>query len=199
MSEQHGSMVDICNQALVLVGDSGIISFNDGSTGAKLCDSLYRNTKRALLRSYPWNFAITRKQLAQDANAPANEWTYAYALPAKCLRVLDVYVGDDLIAPKAHYDELKYALEHDRILTHQRNIFLRYVEEVDEDRFDPAFADALAYELAYRFAYPLNASNTLKRDLFNEARIVMQRARSADNLESPRKSLRASRLKTVRR
>ena len=57
------SDVAICNGALGLLGAERIVSFQDGTTQAILCDLHYSQARDATMRAYPWNFAIARANL----------------------------------------------------------------------------------------------------------------------------------------
>ena len=62
--------VDICNTALILNGAQTINSLSDDSKGAKLCNKEYDKVRQAVLTEHPWNFAMSRKELAQTVNVP---------------------------------------------------------------------------------------------------------------------------------
>ena len=52
--------VSICSNALRRLGDSPITSLTDNTERARLCNGFYEDARDAVLRSHPWNFAITR-------------------------------------------------------------------------------------------------------------------------------------------
>lgn len=55
--------VEICNNALTLIGTRRITSLSDPSKEARACNDNYDICRKALLRSHPWNFAMTRVEL----------------------------------------------------------------------------------------------------------------------------------------
>ena len=84
------SVVDICNEALDLLGAATITALTQNSKEARLCNRNYELVRDSVLRAHPWNTAVTRKNLPQDATAPDFGFTYQYTLPTDpfCSRVL---------------------------------------------------------------------------------------------------------------
>ena len=80
--------VDCLNDALSQLGAATITDIADGSTNANHCLRLYPALRDGLLRSAHWNFAMTRVELAQDVTPPLFEFSYAYTLPADCLKLV---------------------------------------------------------------------------------------------------------------
>ena len=52
--------VEICNLALSHVGDSKITTLTDANPAARKCNQWYAIARDSLLRSYRWNFAMSR-------------------------------------------------------------------------------------------------------------------------------------------
>ena len=65
------SEVDICNAALIKLGDENTISAigQDGREG-EVCELMYSQVRDRLLASHPWNFAIGRSTLTADTATP---------------------------------------------------------------------------------------------------------------------------------
>lgn len=74
--------LSICSDSLIMLGASPLSSFSEGTDAAQICDRLYDDMLVQLLCKYPWSFTLKKSQLARLADAPASEWTHAYALPA---------------------------------------------------------------------------------------------------------------------
>ena len=90
--------IDLCNEALDLVGASPIQSFADGTIEADVCARLFPNVRDRVLREYPWNCAQTRSTLPLYLHDPAWGFSYAYELPNTpdyCLRVLSIAQNDE--------------------------------------------------------------------------------------------------------
>ena len=73
------SETEIANAALDKLGEPPLTSFDDESRGARLAKRTYADLRDALLREYPWNFAMHRAELAADEDGP--EWGYTYRYP----------------------------------------------------------------------------------------------------------------------
>jgi len=56
--------IDICAQALIMIGAQPITSFEDGTTEAIACANLYENTVRDQLSRYRWRFSVGQVQLS---------------------------------------------------------------------------------------------------------------------------------------
>ena len=84
------SVVDICNEAMDLLGAATITSLTENSKEARLCNRRFETVRDHVLRAHPWNCAITRKELAKDSDAPAFGFNHQFTLPTDpfCLRVL---------------------------------------------------------------------------------------------------------------
>jgi hypothetical protein len=86
------SVVDICNGALNQLGATTILSLTEDSKNARLCNSRFTQVRDAVFRSHPWNCLQKRQELAADTDAPAWGFSYAYTLPADCLRLLLIHL-----------------------------------------------------------------------------------------------------------
>ena len=57
------SSIDIASNALLLIGDNPISSFDDPGAGAKVAANLYPETKKRMLSEHPWSFALKQQRL----------------------------------------------------------------------------------------------------------------------------------------
>lgn len=55
--------VEICNNALTIIGSRRITALSDPSKEARACNDNYDICRKSLLRMHPWNFAMTRVEL----------------------------------------------------------------------------------------------------------------------------------------
>ena len=90
------SETEICNRALQKLGAQRIADLDEGTKNARECKACYSILRDAELRAHPWNFAITREQLAADAMAPAFGRARAFPLPSGFLRLLPSYPEENL-------------------------------------------------------------------------------------------------------
>ncbi len=84
------SVVDICNEAMDLLGAATITALTENSKEARLCNRRFSTVRDATLRSHSWNCAIARADLAADSTAPSFGFANQFPLPTDpfCLRVL---------------------------------------------------------------------------------------------------------------
>ena len=53
------SVVDICNEAMDLLGAATITALTENSKEARLCNRRFPTVRDQVLRAHPWNTAIT--------------------------------------------------------------------------------------------------------------------------------------------
>ena len=168
------SVVDICNTALAHLGSDAQISAispPDGSTEAGYCSRFYPIARRRLLESFVWPFATKRAALAGVANS-SDVWSYAYAVPADCLRPVRILTAGQLRSLLEQltnqsdgtirttlFDEeagAPYQREGDVLYTHEPEAVLLYLRDVtNPTKFSPVFEEALGYQLASFLAGPI--------------------------------------------
>jgi len=166
------SVVSICNSALIKVGAGRIISLDDDSKEARVCEEQYEKVTSDLLRSHPWNFAIKRSTLAALVDSPAYGFSYQFTVPSDCLRVLEVGTN-----------ETPWEKEGSAILTDSSTCSIKYVARVDESFFDSNFNEVLALKLAADICYSLVQSVQLREQLRGEFKDKLREARSYDAQE----------------
>lgn len=166
------SAVQLCNMALSLIGSEARVSSispPDGSVEAGHCAAFYDIARTELLEPGSWAFSLKRAQPA-TLDHDSTGWTYAYAVPSDCLRVLrvlqpslgvTVFTQDNY--PQPHSDDRASApfdIEAGVLYTNQPDAVLLYVQDVtDTTWFTPAFTAALAYNLASFLAGPIVKGN----------------------------------------
>jgi hypothetical protein len=153
------SAVEICNFALDHLKQKQITAITGDNlpTAAVICARHYDQTRRAVLESHPWNFAVTRKQLTPDATAPLFGYSNAYNLPPDFIRLLTI--GDDatgLITPTELYQieggQLLTGAEFTVDSSGTQNV--RYIfDQTNVNKFSPLFIEILALEMALNMAY----------------------------------------------
>ena len=156
------SEVDICNQALSLLGDEASVASIDPpeqSVQAMHCARFYPMARNSLLEMHDWNFATRRGALAELTN-DRTDWAHCYAWPNKALRVMAVCAAD---VPDDRLDDAhsRFVVEmwpdgQRVIYTEQEDAHARYTfEAADPTKFSPLFVEALATLLASKLAGPL--------------------------------------------
>lgn len=168
------SQTDICNLALLKLGEETIMDLNENSKSATVCRLFYADTRDSLLRSHPWNFAIKRVQLAKLLTTPVYGYDSEFQLPSDCLRVMytDLLAGNE------------FRIEGKKLLANTDSINIEYVSRVeDTTQFDALFVDALWTLLASRIAYNISDNNTLSQSLKEMSDASILQAKSINGQE----------------
>jgi hypothetical protein len=180
------SVVDICNEALDLLGAATIISLTDNSKEARLCNRNFEPVRDAVLRAHPWNVAVTRKELAKDAASPAFGFTNQFTLPTDpyCLRVLsfwDSNVNNELAA----YDSnVMYKIEGRKILSNEGTCNIVYIGRVtNTEEYDSLLSATIAHRLAAKLAYNITGSGTIAQTMQALYEQRLREAKSIDAME----------------
>lgn len=141
--------VDICNIALITLGQSTITSLTDGSTEANICNVMYEPMRNEMIRSHPWRRLKKRLEIAASVTAPAFVYTYAFPLPADCVRLIDVWAGD--------YKLEEWELESTGIVCDESGpLQIRYIRDSDDPgEWDYTMRTAFAYRLGLAIAHKL--------------------------------------------
>lgn len=171
------SEVQLCSNALLMLGAQTINSFDDESDRALLVSNLWDNMRDAILRAHPWNCAKKRASLAADAAAPAFEFAYQFTLPGDCLRVLSV--GEEGEHPR-------YKIEGRKILTDESECKLTYIyRNEDVPTWDALLVSAAEAFVAMTCAYPITKSASQQDNMIRLWQAKLREARSVDGLEEP--------------
>ena len=180
------SVVDICNEAMDLLGAATITALTENSKEARLCNRRFETVRDQVLRAHPWNAAITRKALPQDSAAPAFGFTYQYTLPTNpyCLRVLSFWNAnvDNEIA--AYDSQNMFKVEGRKILTDESTCKIIYIGRVtDTEQYDSLLSSTIAHKLASEVAYAITGSNRIGQQMFQLYQSRLAEARSMDAAE----------------
>lgn len=152
--------LQICNIALGHLGEASIITMGDNTPAAKACSLHYDLTRDEVLRAHRWNFAIGRDELTEE-EAPPFGWNKRFALPADCLRSLEVNDSEE-----GDWITDKWVVEGRSILTNADSVRLVYVRSIgDEALTDPLFARAFSVKLAAALSETIRGSTSKTGDL----------------------------------
>lgn len=167
------SEVDVCNIALSAVGDDTVVTSirpPDGSVAAGHCARFYPLARKMMIEMGPCLFALTRAELAEVDNV-SQVWSYAYALPADCIKPLRVLRALDFPYTNASIYEIdkvltsfepneqggaEYQIEGQVLYTHEPEAVLIYRRDVtDTTKFTPTTVMGLGTLLASFLAGPI--------------------------------------------
>ena len=175
------SVVDMCNSALNLLGASTISALTDDTKNARLVNQRYEPVRNRVFRSHAWNCLHKRVQLARNSTAPVVEYSYAYALPSDCLRVLKIHNGTtDSIA-----SSLDYKLEGRNIVTDEGTVYLIYIAlDTDPNNYDTYLQESISHQLAADICYAVTNNATLANNYMTRADERLREARFTDATEN---------------
>ena len=172
------SDVDICNRALSRLGTRATISaLDENSTEARTVSIWYAATRDTLLRAHDWNFARRRVILADQGAAPTG-WTFRYALPTDCIRLLRITAAS---AADAARFEVAGDSTSRFVLCDEPSAEAVYTARVDDPNlYDAGFSSALVDQLAAHIAYPITQKTETAVRLAQLARAALGEAMAAD-------------------
>ena len=167
------STVEICNGALNQLGATTILSLTEDSKNARLCNSRYTQVRDSVFRSHPWNCLQKRVEIAADTTAPAWGFSYAYTLPADCLRLLKIL----------DYDS-NYKVEGRKILSNTSSMKILYIGRItDPNEYDELLRETLSASLAADIAFAVTSNNTTATNMYNLFQDKLKDARFVDSTE----------------
>jgi len=180
------SVVDICNEAMDLLGAATITALTENSKEARLCNRRFETVRDTVLRSHPWNIAITRASLAKDSEAPAFGFANQFTLPTDpyCLRVLSFW-NSNVDSEIAAYDsQVMFKIEGRKVLSDEGTCRITYLARItDTETYDSLLSSTIAHKLAAETAYAITGSNSLAQGMQQLYEIRLREARSIDAME----------------
>jgi hypothetical protein len=172
------SKVDICNEALNLLGANTISSLTEATTTAVLCNRIYDTEVDYLLRQHNWNVAVREANLAAVVGTPVVGWLYKFLMPTDpyCLRVLNVYDTSD--------EDQNFQCRGRHIYADVSAIDILYIGRVtDPNEFDSMLMKTLVDLLAYRLAFPVTRSTETATTMFTAYRNSLADSMAVDSQE----------------
>jgi hypothetical protein len=161
--------IEIINSALAKIRGRFITTLNDNSTEARLCKILFPRIRDRLLREVAPNFAKKRYELASLVETPVYGFDYVFQIPSDVIKILET---------DRYFDE-DWKQENGKIYANDSTFFISVIYRVtDCEKYDPVFAEALAFALAAELATPLTNGTKLAEDMRAQAEMLMRRARS---------------------
>jgi hypothetical protein len=116
---------------------------------AVACIRYFAGIRDELLQTYPWVFARKDEPLA-ELSEPLKGWRFSYALPAGCMRPLQLIWRKRTVA--------KWEEAGNVIGCEYRPVSLRYTAKItDTTKWSPQFQEALCLKLAADIALSVNA------------------------------------------
>lgn len=170
------SKVAIANRALQKLGAKRIESLTQDHPNARSMNAAFDIVRDALLRKYPWSFAISRDSIAADGDGPEwGEWN-RYTKPNDFLAL----IRDDESGAV-----VDWKIEGDYILSADSSpLEIRYIARIeDTNKYDPLFVEALACKLALETCEEITQSTSKKESLRGDMDEAINEARRANAIE----------------
>lgn len=164
------SNIEIVNMALTMLGAATISSLTQANARARAANTIFNATRDEVLRAGDWNFALITAPLAvladdEDDDDAVDGWTYAYAMPTKCLRVVRIFSdseGLDIKDPAKWRAMKTPTTKQQAIYTDVVDAQAEYVMRIeDASQFDASFVSAFAAKLAAKLAMPVTSDKQL--------------------------------------
>lgn len=140
------SKVELCNLAISHLGNFGTISDIDAPDSDKeVTFSLwYDISRQTFLKMTMPNFCLARKNLALVVETPPAPFSFSYAYPSDCLKILGIGNIED--------KKNNYTVEGNRIYTnveYEDGLPIRYIKDItDVTSFSPEFKVGFSWFLA---------------------------------------------------
>lgn len=171
---------DVINDALIELGQPTTTGPDDDSDPiVSAIVEIYNRTAKRVLGDYPWNFAMKVAQLAQ-LNDTLDGWTYTFAKPANCVRIVKVCSQADM----RRRPDIDFEDREGQVSTQYAETWMAYVDGDfagnDVGGWPETVKTALALELAARVAPKTDMSRNERELLLLRARSAMTEARRWD-------------------
>lgn len=185
--------IKVCSRALILIGEEGISSFNDGTAQSDVADAMYEDVARASLTNTRWRFATAQAQLNRLASAPDGRYSAAYQLPANMLMLSAVTVQDHPIKYDTYGSKVFCDASDTDVL------IADYIYRADEADWPAYFTIAVEYAMAAVFAVSIARDAQMSQMMEQKAQFHMIQARRLDSQQQTSRKLNTSRFIAQRR
>jgi len=169
--------IEICSNALNLIGHGSIASFTEGGAGANIAAALYETTYKDLLSQHRWRFASAKATLSRLVATPANKWSYAFQLPADYIVAIYVYPNTD------------YEIYEDKLYSNMDALDLDYIFKPDESKMPAYFQRVLEFNLAAVFAVAITDNPSKSEEYRRMYDTQLRRARFTDAQARPPRAI----------
>lgn len=144
--------IRVCSDALLMIGQKAISSFNEGTDASNICDRIYPGIKKSSLQSFPWSFTFKKVQLAQTTNTPVNEYKYEYQLPSDRLGTIRRAFNSTAVGARTFS---QWTIQGDKLLTNEETVVIDYQYLPTESEMPAYFIQLLKYMMCWHLATPM--------------------------------------------
>ena len=175
------SEVSICNQAISWLGGNSIISLDDATVEAQLCNANYELLRDAVMEEGKWTFATQRSELVQSGTPPVFGYEFAFTIPPDVLSVIMATRHQD---NKNSTEDFDWRREGQFILCDAARVWIKsIIRVIDPSRFSAMFNQALASRIAADIAVPLTESTTKEANMWTKYNNAMMGALALDGMQ----------------
>ena len=176
------SDTEICNLALSYIGEKPIGSLAERPRGLD-CNLIYTATRDALIREFPWNFAVRRHQPALLTSTPLFEYDYQFRLPTDCLRIWRLFTDTDGTEYTGRWHPETDDAGH-LLLANVDELYIQYMARITRVGLYPAsFVIVLARRLAADLALPIGKNGKVQTTQFQIYHQVLLSAYADDAID----------------
>ena len=179
---------DVINMALQRCGAAGInIAFQDTQEAA-IATAAYDRCRKLMLAQHPWGFARKSQALAEDQDAPPFGYAHSFSLPGDCVLVIDVHPyavdgeGTVVSSDMFRMPEATWEVAGRHVHSNFPLLALRYVSD-EETGMPEAFANALAWRLAFEIAPYLQQGTNLAQQFYQLYTQAVDEAKASDDIQ----------------
>ncbi len=168
------SKIDICSNALQLVGDNPISSFTE-SDSAALAENLYDQFYESQLSYHPWGFALKQQKLNLLTEKPdtMTNYSHAFQLPTDLVFLWN-------IQPYSSYEIIG-----DLLYSNSNQLLATYTHKVSESQLPSYFVTMMQYKMASEFAQTVTENGGLAQLYEQKYRMELGAAQAIDSKQRP--------------
>lgn len=175
------------NQALMMIGQERLSAMTDDASVARDATSTWPTLRQEMIGGHPWRFATKQADTLAALAVQPTTWTYAYALPADCLRFIRI-VGEGAVSTtEPLYTggmtavQFPYEVRGLQLFTDVETPTIEYVADVANPAEWPTdFGEAFVLNLAAHLAMRTTDRIPLAARFRDEYRVALRAAKAAD-------------------
>lgn len=187
--QRAASEVEAANGALAHVKHPPIASLQERRAAAIACRTRFGDTRDALLREYPWNFATAWVTPAMDPRPGLGKFKNRYPLPADCVKVrsVDGLELDDWAIEASSINPGEDAVQVSVLVTNATAPNIEYTRRIESPAlWDALFLQCFQLRLGAAIAPLVGRNSGLAAELEARAEAKLRPAKRVDAQEKAR-------------
>jgi hypothetical protein len=172
--------LQIYQMASDALDDEVITDVSQDSKMVRWLNRNYQLTKESLLSMHRWKFARKRADLSVTPGDTGSRWDYKYQTPSDALLIYRPTVNGEIGS-----QAIPFEYEGGLILTSQTPpLRIRYIANVNEDKFVPLFVTVLVASLALKAAHFVTHKSNMVQIAKDDRRDALRAAMLMDAIEN---------------